>query len=98
MVINNIIRDEACNSCDVHHNLAKVSNLLPLLSVDDSLNFLIQLCNELSNHEKHNICKSSFTVYIHLYNLQYMHLEICTTNMCLKEAGEIISSFLRSSY
>ena len=57
MVVNNIIRDQSCNSCDVHHNLAKVSNLLPLLSVDDSLDFLIQLCDELRDQEKHNICE-----------------------------------------
>ena len=57
MVVGERVRDDDCNSCDIHLNLARVSDILPFLSPDDALDFVIQLCEELSVQDKHNICK-----------------------------------------
>ena len=69
MVVADVILDESCNSCGVHHNLSRVSTILPVVSVDDALEFLVQLCSELTDQEKHNVCKLwSFIQYLTIYN------------------------------
>ena len=64
MVVADVVQDDGCNSCSIHYNLSKVSNILPLVSVDDALEFMVQLCSELSDQEKHNVCKCT-----HLFHL-----------------------------
>lgn len=56
MVTSEIVRDDACNSCDVHYNLSKVAKILPHISTEYVLDFCLQLCEKLSTQEKHNIC------------------------------------------
>ncbi|KAL5248572.1 hypothetical protein ACHWQZ_G017674 [Mnemiopsis leidyi] len=55
MVIDDVVQDDNCNSCAVHYNLSKVSCILPLISIDDAVDFFVQLCSFLTDQEKHNV-------------------------------------------
>ena len=58
MTIDEVVQDDNCNSCAVHYNLSRVSSILPLISIDDAVDFFVQLCTFLTDQEKHNVCKS----------------------------------------
>ena len=70
MTIDEVIQDDNCNSCAVHYNLSRVSSILPLISIDDAVDFFVQLCTFLTDQEKHNVCKSTNLISIKVCQMQ----------------------------